>query len=424
MTLSIKTKLILAVIATMSAGGVAITRTVERLYESNVHKLRRQSLDLAREGLANLEAHDIQTLSAVLLGLSQNERYQELFKAGNRDGLYQEVAPLFAHLKSNFGITHWYFHLPGTPGTTFLRVHAPKKYDDAVKRETYRQAVRTGDFGAGKELGKTAFALRVVYPWKDRSGKLIGYLELGEEIDHFAGAMKRQTGLDFALIVRKDHLNAAEWAAMRAAGEQRDNWPDKPATVLVGSTFATDEEFDYDGDTLRVPDAGEELAISETPRGVLARGIVPLRDATGAAVGGVYVARNITAAYTEMRDAQQNTIVVVVVAVAVLSAIIIFALVRLVFRRLAHTTRVLMRVMGGDYTTRVEVKAEDEIGKFESMLEAFRQLFATTVEDASCAQRAAAAQAASAPASPPDASGAGHSLPGRTGRSTIPGRAR
>ncbi len=65
-----------------------------------------------------------------------------------------------------------------------------------VDRATLTKAIETKGLGAGKELGKTAFALRVVRPWFGQDGKLLGYLELGEEIDHFLGRMKAQTGDD------------------------------------------------------------------------------------------------------------------------------------------------------------------------------------------------------------------------------------
>ena len=77
---------------------------------------------------------------------------------------FLEVAtPIFKELERSHGVTHLYAHLPDR--TNFVRVHRPELHGDLVERATLKAAATTGRIGAGKELGATAFALRVVQPW-------------------------------------------------------------------------------------------------------------------------------------------------------------------------------------------------------------------------------------------------------------------
>ncbi|MGE4398912.1 MAG: ATP-binding protein, partial [Campylobacterales bacterium] len=55
------------------------------------------------------------------------------------------------------------------------------------------------------EMGRNFFSLRAVTPiFYD--GKLLGYMELGREIDHFFGLFKKQTGFDISLLLDNKYV--------------------------------------------------------------------------------------------------------------------------------------------------------------------------------------------------------------------------
>ncbi|MCC6933984.1 MAG: hypothetical protein IT292_12170 [Deltaproteobacteria bacterium] len=67
--------------------------------------------------------------------------------------------------------------------TCILRVHKPEKQGDIINRFTTLEAERTGKLAAGIEIGPLGtFTLRVVNPVYSK-GMLVGYLELGKEIE-------------------------------------------------------------------------------------------------------------------------------------------------------------------------------------------------------------------------------------------------
>jgi hypothetical protein len=59
----------------------------------------------------------------------------------------------------------------------------------------------------GLELGVVGtFTLRVVIPWYHQ-GELIGYLELGKEIDHIIARLRQLLDLDIYVFIRKSLLD-------------------------------------------------------------------------------------------------------------------------------------------------------------------------------------------------------------------------
>jgi hypothetical protein len=264
-------------------------------------------------------------------------------------------------------ITHWYFIEPEPSRTVFLRVHRPELFGDRVDRITLQKAIETRDVGTGKELGQTAFALRAVRPWV-HEGKLLGYMELAEEIDHFLGAMKSRTGDEYGLLVKKKFLDEKAWA--RVLGPRTNTWNDRPDVVVVDTTTFTEGIIDYAGDIERIPDRGE--ALGEALRGERAfiRGIFPLRDAAGRKVGGLFVLHDFTRHHSALRAGILQAFLALL-AIAVLMAVTIGWLVhRLVFGRLAKLRIQLEAHAGKEGLPPSRVVAppsDDELGRLEAL---------------------------------------------------------
>jgi methyl-accepting chemotaxis protein len=279
----------------------------------------------------------------------------------------------------------------------FLRVHLPAKHDDAIERATLLRAMDRREMSAGKELGKSAFALRVGKP-VIVEGRLVGYLELGEEIDHFLGRMKQQTGNEFAMFISKKLIDASEWA--RTRGTQRNTWDDFPDVVVVNGT--TPDPM-VDAEAVAAAGSGRTLDESTRDNEVFARAVFPVRDSTGSVVGGLVVRHDITALHSAMRAGLLQSFAFFA-CLAAAAAVLSFLFVdRLIFRRLramiANMEDASMRLAGGDFSVASTVKAasKDEIGRFEGFFANFLALVGNTLR--SVVERTR--QQARAPAPPP-----------------------
>jgi len=204
--------------------------------------VKQDHLQIAQEIERDFEiftAADTHKLSSTLDILLQDENFMQYYLAGNREDLYEYGQPLFNQLKDHHHITHFYFIQPD--GHCFVRIHNKDKYNDQINRFTFKQAQETQQMASGLELGQTAYALRVVKPYYN-NGQLIGYMELGQEIDSFLEELRAGEDHDHALIVEKQYLNEASWESVRENAGLRNNWDDIEDQVIIGETSNTHEK--------------------------------------------------------------------------------------------------------------------------------------------------------------------------------------
>jgi len=190
------------------------------------------------EDFIDIQEESIRTLSVALEVVLQDSGLKEVYLEKDREKLFDYGQPLFQDLKNKYRITYFYFILPD--GTNLVRLHNKNVYGDEIKRATFLKAKETGDVGAGIELGKTAYALRVVMPYYD-GDELIGYVELGQEIDRFLEILKKGKSDEFSLVVEKSSLSEEDWRDYRKNNGLRDNWDDLGNYVVISST--TEETF-------------------------------------------------------------------------------------------------------------------------------------------------------------------------------------
>ncbi len=378
--MSIRGKLIVAIFASMVALAVATGALVRSAGERNVRRAAEQAISSAGEALAAMERADVEKLDATLSVLAAHPGLAEAFAARDRPRLLALAAPIFATLKAEHDITHFYFLEPEPSRACFLRVHRPEQFGDVVTRATLTLAIDSRGLGSGKELGQTAFALRVVRPWYGRDGGApLGYLELGEEIDHFLGRMKAQTRDEYGLLVAKSFLDEQAWAATRQG--LRNNWGDRARTVVVDTTTADEAIIDFDGDLSSIPEHGLLLEQDARDGRIFVRGIVPVKDAAGRRVGGLFVRHDITELHASMLEARRGIYLVLLAVAAVLAGLLVRLVNGLVFRRLdgmvATMDGLSSGLAGGDFDVGApRATADDEIGRFEAHLGRFLQVVA------------------------------------------------
>jgi hypothetical protein len=391
-SLSVEVKLGIAVLAACLLGAILGARVAGGIFEGNLEDAAETTLQAAADAFSGQERSEIEKLTATLDVLLADQHLREAFVARDRARLLALAAPVFATMSERDRITHWYFIEPEPSRTVFLRVHRPELFGDRVDRTTLQRAIDTRDLGTGKELGQTAFALRAVRPWF-HEGKLLGYVELAEEIDHFLTAMKSRTGDEYGLLVKKKFLDEQAWA--RVLGPRANTWNDRPDVVVVDTTTFTDGIIDYPGDIERIADRGEMLGEALRGDRAFIRGIFPLRDAAGRKVGGLFVLHDFTRHHTALRAGiLQAGLALLAVGVAI-AALIAWLVHRFVFGRLARLRIQLEAHAGAEGLPPSRVVAppsDDELGRLEALFR--RVLFPSRPRSDTEAQAPAPSRAA------------------------------
>ncbi len=231
-------------------------------------------------------------LAAAVLPVVADATVQKALREGDADRLLALWQPVFETLRRERGLTHFYFL--DADRVCLLRVHKPDRRGDLIDRFTAREAERTGTTASGIELGPLGtFTLRVVQPVFE-GGTLVGYVELGKEIEDALQTMHSQPGNQLAVVIRKEYLNRQIWEeGMRLLGREAD-WDRLVRNVVIYTSqgrlpeaFATWADSAA-GDHAQGA-ADREIAFGGKDWRVAA---TPLMDAAGAEVGALLVMRD------------------------------------------------------------------------------------------------------------------------------------
>ena len=177
---------------------------------------------------------DAEVLSEAIFFLERDKALQQAWINRDRDVLFRKAEPIFEDLRSRFRITHFYFVT--LDRKCFLRVHNPSSHGDEINRFTMMRAARDGKPSQGIELGPFGtFALRVVHPWRI-DGQLVGYIELGEEIEHISQQLSQTLGISLLVAVRKEFLDRSKWEEGLKMMDRAADWDEFPDMVVVDRT--------------------------------------------------------------------------------------------------------------------------------------------------------------------------------------------
>lgn len=230
--------------------------------------------------------HQTKSIDAMEEAILSSPELHEALAAKNREQLLTTWQPIYQKLKQTYGITHFYFHTASC--TNLLRIHKPEKYGDFIDRHTLREAERTDQTSAGIELGPLGtFTLRVVRPiYYEYS--LVGYLELGKEIEDILANMHANPEIEVMVSIHKHDLDQKQWEeGMAMLGRQAD-WNHCADSVQAYSSLNPSPSV-CSWDAGSPKDAPFGVEIDDRPWQVL---IHSLHDAEGDNVGNLVIMLN------------------------------------------------------------------------------------------------------------------------------------
>ncbi len=267
-------------------------------YQKELNQSSREKLEAVSYDLKEFLEAQSQTLSLLEDVLLREVNLIDALKAQDIERLLADYEPVFKQLRAKYGITHFYFQRPDR--VNLLRVHNPDKSGDLINRFTTLEAERTKQTACGIELGPLGtFTLRVVRPVFDGE-ILIGYFELGKEIEDILENISDEHEIDLAATIRKNALKRQSWeSGMKMLGRQAD-WDRFADDVIIYSSLG---RFPEEAERFVSEEAHmhEDITAEATIGGKLCRVIVkPLSDASGTAVGDLIIMHDISKAKAEL----------------------------------------------------------------------------------------------------------------------------
>ncbi len=176
-----------------------------------------------------------EVMAVSLQFLARNEKLVSALRSGDRQRLLQLAGPINEGLHRDHNITHFYFH--NSQRINLLRVHKPDRYGDTIDRFTALGAERTATLFSGIELGPLGtFTLRSVLPITD-NGHLLGYIELGQEIDNLIQQLHTMFQIELLMFVDKRFLVQSEWESGMRMLTRPFSWEQFPRAVLLSQSL-------------------------------------------------------------------------------------------------------------------------------------------------------------------------------------------
>ncbi len=308
----------LCVIVVLLLAGFAVVLIVgER------RNLRRFDQHISTDAIRSFDAsveRQTKTIAALEDTLLNDPKLYEALRNRDRDRLYALYAPLYQKYKERYALTHFYFHLPDR--VNLLRVHKPELFGDYIDRYTAREAERLHKMSAGIELGPLGtFSLRVVQP-VTVDGVLLGYLELGQEIDGLWTIIHKRLGVEVAVSIRKQGVNRQQWeSGMKMLGRSAD-WERYEKEVLIYhslSRFPSEcDRFVHGTSRHEHNRFMDEVRFDNRAWRVM---VNSLHDVSGADVGDLIILRDITEVKTGFF---RFALVVISLALVLLAGVIVF----------------------------------------------------------------------------------------------------
>lgn len=262
-------------------------------HKRSIEHLGQHIMEDATKSLQLSLARSARMLSTMEDILLQSRQLREPLRNRNREQLFALYDPIFQRLQKDYPISHFYFHTPDR--VNIIRLHHPEKHGDHINRLTLREAERNGKMSWGVELGPLGtLTLRVVQPvYMDKT--LIGYIELGQEIESILDLIHKRLGIEIAVTIHKKLLGRRQWESGMEMLDREALWDRYKDAVLTYYTLpsfpAESDPFIYSNENHRHDRFSDKIRFNNKSWQLIS---FDLKDMSGVEVGDLILLRDIT----------------------------------------------------------------------------------------------------------------------------------
>jgi len=161
----------------------------------------------------------------------QNPEIVSALKRKDRPALLHLSQKLMERFKLKQGETHLYFH--DVQRHNLVRLCHPDQWGDLITRVPAIEAEESGEVAWGVVLGDCgSLSLHVVAPVFSEQ-RLVGYLEIGENIDRYAHHLQQLFGVEGYFLVDKQRTNRATYEAKQRAEGKISKWDQLPEQLVI-----------------------------------------------------------------------------------------------------------------------------------------------------------------------------------------------
>ncbi|MCK5036372.1 MAG: diguanylate cyclase, partial [Candidatus Sabulitectum sp.] len=282
---------------------VALLISMVHLHESravdrDLIQLQTTASNLYKNGIVQ----NTRALQTIMDSLSTDQELAAALSGQDRPRLLQHLSPIFENFNQHYGITHFYLSNPER--VNILRVHKPGKYGDTINRQTTLLAYQDGVDHYGVELGAMGIlTLRYVKPWYEKqTNKLLGFIELGMELDSAVDPIRNLLGLDVFVLVNKQYLERSSWEETAKTFGHKAHWGRFPQVAIsMGTRQPLPDSLSVLIQKIDFSDT-ESPVISQLDMNDHHAIFIPLNDASGHHVGNLIMIKDTSISSSRARE--------------------------------------------------------------------------------------------------------------------------
>ena len=301
MDLKLKEWIIAPVAVAMLAGLVSWVLYQQRQSSEELRRDMRRTVEQSSSAWNRLIASQAQMLRAQIDRLSDHPDLIKQWRDKNFDQLKTLAQPIFIELNKKYKITHFNFIQPDR--TSFLRLQKPEVRGDRIDRVTVQTSQRTGEDAWGVEPGVVGlFTLRYTRPCFEH-GQLVGFVELGTELQLLLGDLGANLNVDLINVVQKRFTTKENFEFSQGIFGFSGNWDDYRDSLVTHKTLKDIPEDlvkrisgDYPSFT------ADDTFLMRQGHKTLEWGVIDQYDAAGQNVADILVMSDVTAQLRKSRD--------------------------------------------------------------------------------------------------------------------------
>lgn len=183
-------------------------------------------------GLKTALERQARGLAMSAFAIAVDSRVQDALKAKDAELIPVDYQHMFETLQQEQSLTHFLFL--DKERICLKRLHKPDLVGGKIERLAAQEAERTGKAAWGIDKGLAGKAsLRSFQPVFDDQQTLVGYIELGTEIDRILRELQIPDGVEIALSIRKDAMRQVDWQEGMPQVSPMDGWERLSNSVIV-----------------------------------------------------------------------------------------------------------------------------------------------------------------------------------------------
>jgi len=303
---NLKVRILLPLCISAAIFIVVFMLTLRYYHLKGVNEVARSMTETVERIFKQTLINDKDFMHEVIEFLEHDDSLRLALKKKDRQAIIDKVMPHFKRMSGEHRVTHFYFHNENR--INFIRLHKPEKNGDLIDRYTAIEAEKNDDTAYGIELGPLGtFTLRVVAPWYYEN-ELVGYIELGEEIEHIIELIQEITETEIYVLIDKEFLTRKNWELGMQMMGRLGKWDLLSSYAIINRSINSDIEQisgkfgQWEKNTLK-----KDLTFTIRERSLIAT-FIPLHDAGQRRVGKLLVLhdvteKNMTAKYATMVNA-------------------------------------------------------------------------------------------------------------------------